>query len=132
MSTNNPAAFPERPSQSSPTAANPAAASPQSRYAGGPPATVPPPKSALKFTRTAAAWWALAIGALVLIVLLVFIAQNIDSVAIHFLGWQWSWPIGVSFLLAAVGGALITLAAGTARIMQLRRVAKRNLTRQPV
>jgi uncharacterized integral membrane protein len=79
------------------------------------------------FTRTAAAWWALAVGVLLLIILLVFIAQNTNSVAIHFLGWQWHSPIGVAFLLAAVGGALITLAAGIARMIQLRRAAKKNL-----
>jgi uncharacterized integral membrane protein len=86
-----------------------------------------PPKSAVKFTRTAATWWALAVGALVLIILLVFIAQNTNSIAIHFLGFQWSSPIGVTFLLAAVGGAVITLLAGTARMFQLRRAAKHNL-----
>jgi uncharacterized integral membrane protein len=105
----------------------------QSRYpaaqrgaAGGAPVTAGPPKSALTFTRTAATWWALAVGVLILIILLVFIAQNTDSVPIHFLGWQWNSPIGVAFMLAAVSGALITLAAGTARIIQLRRAAKKD------
>jgi uncharacterized integral membrane protein len=93
-----------------------------------PPAAYPPPQdSAVKFTKTAAAWWALAVGLLVLIILLVFIAQNTGSISIHFLGWHWSAPIGVAFLLAAVSGALITVAAGTARMFQLRRAAKRNL-----
>lgn len=87
----------------------------------------PPPDHAVKFTRTAAAWWSLALGLLILIVLLVFIAQNTESVTIHFLGWHWSSPIGVSFLLSAVSGALITVAAGTARMVQLRRAAKKNL-----
>jgi uncharacterized integral membrane protein len=87
----------------------------------------PPHDSAVKFTRTAAAWWSLAVGLLILIILLVFIAQNTDSITIRFLGWQWSSPLGVSFLLSAVGGALITVAAGTARMIQLRRAAKRNL-----
>ena len=89
--------------------------------------TQPPKDAAVRFTRTAAAWWFLALGLLILIVLLVFIAQNTDSITIHFLAWQWSSPLGVAFLLAAVGGALITLAAGTARMVQLRRAAKKNL-----
>jgi uncharacterized integral membrane protein len=67
------------------------------------------------------------VGALILIMLLVFIAQNTNSIAIHFLGLQWSSPIAVIFLLAAVGGVLITLLAGTARMFQLRRAAKKNL-----
>jgi uncharacterized integral membrane protein len=33
----------------------------------------------------------------------------------------------VGILLAAVSGGLLTVAAGTARIVQLRRAAKRNL-----
>ncbi len=91
-------------------------------------ATPPPPAdSAVKFTRMAAAWWALAVGLLILIILLVFIAQNTGSITIHFLGLQWSSPLGIAFLLAAVGGALITVLAGTARMVQLRRAAKKNL-----
>jgi uncharacterized integral membrane protein len=86
-----------------------------------------PPESALKFTRVAAAWWALAVGLLILIILLVFIAQNTGPITIHFLGWQWSSPLGIAFLLSAVGGALITTAAGAARMVQLRRAAKKSL-----
>ena len=85
-----------------------------------------PPESALKFTRVAAAWWALAVGLLILIILLVFIAQNTGPITIHFLGWQWSSPLGIAFLLAAVGGALITVLAGSARMLQLRRAAKKS------
>lgn len=94
---------------------------------GTKPGATVPPTSAVKFTRTAAAWWAIGVGALILIILLIFIAQNTDSVGIHFLGWQWDSPVGVALLLSAVGGALITLAAGTARMVQLRRAAKKNL-----
>jgi len=93
----------------------------------GPTPGAPPPDSALKFTRVAAAWWALAVGLLILIILLVFIAQNTDSITIHFLGWQWSSPLGVAFLLSAVGGALIIALAGTARMVQLRRAHKKSL-----
>jgi uncharacterized integral membrane protein len=93
----------------------------------GPATPPPPPKSAAPFTRVAAAWWALAVGLLILVVLLVFIAQNTDSITIQFLGWRWSSPKGVAFLLAAVGGALITVLAGTARMFQLRRAAKKSL-----
>ncbi|HME47383.1 LapA family protein [Mycobacterium sp.] len=91
------------------------------------PVPAPPAKSAVPFTRVAAAWWALAVGLLILIVLLVFIAQNTDSITIRFLAWQWSSPKGISFLMAAVGGALITVLAGTARMVQMRRAAKKNL-----
>ncbi len=85
------------------------------------------PKSALRFTRIAAFWWALTAGVIFLLILLIFIAQNTTSVAMHFLGWDWSLPIGVAFLLSAVCGAMIAVLAGAARIIQLRHAAKKNL-----
>lgn len=80
-----------------------------------------------RFTRAAALWTALITGFLVLIVLLIFIAQNTTSAEFAFLGWHWSLPLGVAILGAAVAGGLLTVAAGTARIFQLRRAAKKNL-----
>jgi uncharacterized integral membrane protein len=87
----------------------------------------PNPESAVKFTRAAALWSALIVGFVILIVLLVFIAQNTESTQFAFLGWHWSLPLGVAILLAAVLGGLIAVLAGTARIVQLRRAAKKNL-----
>jgi uncharacterized integral membrane protein len=86
----------------------------------------PPPENAVKFTRAAALWSALVVGFLILIVLLVFILQNTDSTTVHLFGWAWSLPVGVAILLAAVGGGLVTFLAGTVRIIQLRRAAKKN------
>jgi uncharacterized integral membrane protein len=86
-----------------------------------------PAESAVKFTRTASIWTSLTAGFLILIVLLIFITQNTDSAQVAFLTWRWTLPLGVQILLAAVGGGLITVAAGTARIYQLRRAAKKNL-----
>jgi uncharacterized integral membrane protein len=85
------------------------------------------PESAVKFTRAAALWSALIAGFVILILLLVFILQNTDSTTIHFFVWEWNLPVGVAILLAAVCGGLLTVAAGTARIVQLRRAAKKNL-----
>jgi uncharacterized integral membrane protein len=85
------------------------------------------PESAVKFTRAAALWSAMIAGFVILILLLVFILQNTDSTTIHFFAWEWNLPVGVAILLAAVCGGLLTVAAGTARIVQLRRAAKKNL-----
>lgn len=94
----------------------------------GPPAGKPaPPESAVKFTKAAAMWLSLVLGFLVLIILLIFIAQNTESTPLHFLGWTWSLPLGVGILFAAVGGGLLTFAVGAVRIFQLRRAAKKNL-----
>ncbi|MDT5151098.1 MAG: hypothetical protein QOI01_2831 [Mycobacterium sp.] len=86
----------------------------------------PPPENAVHFTRAAALWSALIVGFLVLIVLLIFIAQNTESGTFHFLGWSWSLPLGVALLAAAVLGGLVTILAGVVRIVQLRRAAKKN------
>jgi uncharacterized integral membrane protein len=92
------------------------------------PSTTPAqPESAVKFTRAAALWSALIVGFVVLILLLVFILQNTDSTTIHLFAWQWNLPVGVALLLAAVCGGLVTVLAGTSRILQLRRAAKKNL-----
>lgn len=80
---------------------------------------------AIGFTRAGALWSSLIAGFLILILLLIFIAQNTVSTAFAFFGWRWSLPLGVAILLAAVGGGLITVAVGTARILQLRRAAKK-------
>jgi uncharacterized integral membrane protein len=87
----------------------------------------PPPQDAVKFTRAAALWSLLVFGFLILILLLVFIMQNTDSTTVNFFAWQASLPVGVAVLLSAVGGGLLTVAVGTARMIQLRRAAKKNL-----
>jgi putative membrane protein len=60
----------------------------------------------------------------VLIVLLVFILENTQSVKISYLGASGHVALGVALLLAAVGGALLVGLLGAARIAQVRRHAK--------
>jgi uncharacterized integral membrane protein len=93
-----------------------------------------PTEPAIGFTRAGALWSFLIAGFLILIVLLIFITQNTTQAPFQFLVWHWSLPLGVAILLAAVVGGLITVAAGTARILQLRRAAKKHhaaAARQP-
>jgi uncharacterized integral membrane protein len=80
-----------------------------------------------KFTRAGALWTALIVGFVVLILLLVFILQNGDPATIHMFGWAADLPQGVALLMAAIAGGLLTFLVGTARILQLRRAAKKNL-----
>lgn len=91
-----------------------------------PAATPPTLDPAAKLTRAGALWTSLILGFLVLILLLVFVTQNIDSAEFFFFGWKWSLPKGVAILLAAIGGGLLTVTVGTARILQLRRAAKKS------
>jgi uncharacterized integral membrane protein len=72
-------------------------------------------------TRTARVHNTLIAGAIVLILLLVFIIENTESVKIAYFGVGFSLPLGVALLLAAIGGALLVGIVGTARIVQLRR-----------
>ncbi len=76
-------------------------------------------------TRTGGLWTGLILSAIVLVFLLVFILQNLDVVAIYFLGFTFSLPIGVALLLAAIAGLLLVAIPGGLRILQLRRVARR-------
>ncbi|MGN0094884.1 MAG: lipopolysaccharide assembly LapA domain-containing protein [Corynebacterium sp.] len=66
-------------------------------------------------------WVGLSIGAVILILLLVFILQNQDSVRLQMFVWQWNFPIGVGMLIAAIAGALVMACVGAVRILQLRR-----------
>ena len=65
-------------------------------------------------------------GALVLIVVLIFIIENAHTVTITFFGAHLQVSLAVALLLAAIAGALIMAAAGTARITQLRIAMRRN------
>ena len=90
----------------------------------GDPATAEPPadrRGEIPHTRTARAHNALIAGAIVLILLLVFIIENTESVRIAYFGIGFHLPLGVALLLAAIGGALLVGIVGTARIVQLRR-----------
>ncbi|MGN6869987.1 MAG: LapA family protein [Solirubrobacteraceae bacterium] len=88
-------------------------------------AAAPDRRGQIPKTRTARAHNALIAGAIVLILLLVFIIENTASVKISYFGAGFHLPLGVALLLAAIGGALLVGIVGTARIMQLRRSVRR-------
>jgi uncharacterized integral membrane protein len=98
---------------------------PGERTAPTPAPDTAPRGSPVKFTRAGALWTALIIGFLILIVLLIFIAQNTADTPFTFFNLHWNLPLGVAILLAAISGGLLTVAVGTARILQLRRAAKK-------
>ncbi|MER7112911.1 lipopolysaccharide assembly protein LapA domain-containing protein [Saccharomonospora azurea] len=77
-------------------------------------------------TRISGAWASAIMATLLLVVLLVFILQNTESVIVRFFGMSGSLPLGVSMLLSAVVGALVVAALGAARIAQLRRTVRRS------
>jgi putative membrane protein len=68
----------------------------------------------------------LIVATLALVVLLIFLVQNERTVNLSFLGGHLRVSLAVAMLIAALVGALILGAAGTARIGQLRRSARRD------
>lgn len=76
-------------------------------------------------SRTGVLWTALAVAGVVLVFLLIFVAQNFMSVTVHFLGLQFSLPLGLALLFAAIVGGVLVWLAGTARMIQMRRAAKK-------
>jgi uncharacterized integral membrane protein len=68
-------------------------------------------------------WVSVCVAVLLAIALIIFLAQNTRTVAVHFLGLSGSTSLALMMLIAAVAGALITVIAGSARIIQLRRRA---------
>jgi uncharacterized integral membrane protein len=85
-----------------------------------------PPQHTIKRTRVSGAWVALFFFAVVLLLLLIFILQNSRSVDVSYFGAHGHLPLGVALLLAAVCGVLLVAFAGTARIVQLRAIARRH------
>lgn len=81
---------------------------------------------ALRRTRMGGVWVGLALSALVLLLLLIFILENQQKVDIAYFGAHGHLPLGVALLLAALAGALLVLIPGTVRIVQLRRTARRH------
>jgi uncharacterized integral membrane protein len=59
-------------------------------------------------------------GALVLVLLLVFILQNTRSVKVSYLGLAGTMPLGIALLLAAIAGLLLAGGIASLRIWQLR------------
>lgn len=76
-------------------------------------------------TRTGGLWIPSVLFAAVLLLLLAFIPQNTQPAEISFFGARARPPVGVALLLAAVFGVLLVALPGTARILQLRFLARR-------
>ena len=112
---------PASPNGDAPPAPAPAPASATPTQAAS---AAPPPSR--RGSRIATARTALIAGALVLIVVLVFIIENAHAVTITFFGAHGRVSLAVALLLAAIAGALVMAAAGTARITQLRMTMRRN------
>ncbi|WP_280235388.1 LapA family protein [Nocardia cyriacigeorgica] len=92
---------------------------------GTEPVATPRTRRTLEKSKTGYTWVGLVVAALLGIVLLIFILQNLEQVEVDLLFWTFGLPLGVSVLLSVIAGALVMALVGGVRIMQLRRAAKR-------
>ncbi len=89
------------------------------------PASAEPPTPVVPVTRTGVAWWALGFSLLLLVLVLIFVLQNLTDATTSFFGFTWTIPLGLDLLLAALVGGVIAFLLGAARMLQIRRVARR-------
>jgi lipopolysaccharide assembly protein A len=106
---------------------------PQSANGTSPQLPAPPQqaRAGRAHTRISGMLTSLIVGFALLIVVMIFIIQNAHAVNIGFLGAHLRLSLAVALFLAAIGGALIMAAAGTARITQLRRIMRRDRRNPP-
>jgi putative membrane protein len=90
-----------------------------------PPLAPPAPQDERLSTRISSMRTGLIAAALALTVVMILIIQNAHAANISFLGMHLVLPLAVALILAAVAGALLMAAAGTARITQLRLIMRR-------
>lgn len=85
-----------------------------------------PPELKMRRTRLSGVWAAIICFVVILILLLIFIAQNSHTVDISYMGAHGHLSLGVAMLISAVCGALLVIFAGTARILELRATARKH------
>ena len=83
------------------------------------------PSESISSTRTSKAWLRLLPLLVVLIVILVFVFQNPKDVKVSFFTSSGTLPLSVALIGAVILGALMTLALGSVRILQLRKQVRR-------
>jgi uncharacterized integral membrane protein len=79
----------------------------------------------LRGSRTSATWVAMTLLIVLMLLLVIFIAQNTQNVEVSFFGWSGEPPLAVALLIAATVGMVIAATAGALRILQLRRRVRR-------
>ena len=85
----------------------------------------PQPRHPVRGTRTGRTWVAVCAAALITVALIIFMLQNTHTVQVNFLGMTASTSLALMLLIAAVGGILLTLILGSARILQLRHAVRK-------
>ena len=79
-------------------------------------------------TRTSSAWFTAGAGLVVALLMLIFVLQNEQRIALEFLWFGFELPVGATVLLSMVIGGLIVVAIGAGRVVQLRLAQRRHRT----
>src|SRR6201986_4013304 len=125
--TAHPGTVPQPNDGQAPAAYEQGAEVPTTPEPAAPEPAAPAPDQAFKKmrrTRFRGLWVGLTAAAVVLLVLLVFIIENSQSVQISFFGAHGHLSLGVALLLAAIAGVLLVAVPGYGRILQLRRALR--------
>lgn len=78
------------------------------------------PVKASAHTRVSATWTAVAGAMIFLVVVVVFLLENLQAVRVTFFGAHWRAPLAVDLLLSVVLGGLVVFCVGAVRIIQVR------------
>jgi uncharacterized integral membrane protein len=118
------------------TGPDPDAAATKAGGAGGPSGVEPPEPperrgsgDPLRGSRTSGVWVAVVALVALLVLLAVFVLQNTSPVRVTYFGWEVEAPLAAALLIATAVGGLIVVAAGSLRILQLRRRVRRERRR---
>lgn len=84
------------------------------------------PSAGPQTTRRSALWAGVAAALFLLVVLLVFILQNLKEVRVSFFWIHWRIPLALDLLFATVLGGLIVFVAGLLRMLEMRRSSRRS------
>ncbi len=98
---------------------------PDPRAGSTPKSSKPSPGKRALRTRAGYTWVGLVVAAIIGIITLIFILQNLDQERVTLFFWSFNLPMGVTVLLSVIAGALVMGLVGGWRILQLRRVARR-------
>ena len=88
-----------------------------------------PGRDPLRGSRTSGIWVAVVGLGVVLLLLIIFIAQNTQTVNVSYFGWDGEAPLAVTLLIATAAGLFLAAVAGSLRIRQLRRRVRREKRR---
>jgi uncharacterized integral membrane protein len=131
LDTSSAAAAQPPPSAQPPLAAQPppAQSAPVPAAPAEPPATPPPAEAdPLRRSRASNFWVAIVGFGILLVLLVIFILQNRQSVEVSYLGLNGHMPLAAAMLISVAAGLLLAAIAGSVRILQLRRRVRRTVT----